>query len=269
MKITNLGKGEKNYYSLFIHLLHLKMKQFAILLIGFLIVFSSCDDEIDSSVIDYKYEYFPLTIGESIIYDVDSIIYSSLSGGGILKDSIQYELRETVADTFRDNTNRLIYEIERERRDSASMLWRLEEVLTVHQGQTQLEWTENNRKFLKILFPPKVDDTWDGNMYFDATELVPIKGEVIELFKSWESSVAELDIPMTINNFSSDSTLTIYHANSENLIELRLFKEVYAKNIGLIQQETMILDTQCITDCIGQTWEEKAEKGFILRKTIQ
>ena len=245
------------------------MKQLTILLIGILTILSSCDNEIDSFEIDYKYEYFPLSIGNSITYNVDSITYSSLSGGSILKDSASYELRETVTDTFRDNTNRLIYEIERERRDSATMPWNLEDVIAVHQSQTQLEWAENNRRFLKMLYPLQVEEAWNGNLYFDETELVPINGEVIELFKGWESNLAELDIPMTVGNFSSDSTLTIYHANAENLIELRLVKEVYAKNIGLIHQEIMILDTQCITDCIGQTWEEKAEKGFILRKTIQ
>ena len=55
------------------------------------------------------------------------------------------------------------------------------------------------------------------------------------------------------------------YSNSENVIELRFAKEQYAKNIGLIAKEYLILDTQCIEDCIGMTWEEKAEQGFILR----
>ena len=40
------------------------------------------------------------------------------------------------------------------------------------------------------------------------------------------------------------------------------------KNVGLIFKEMKILDTQCIIDCEGQPWEQKAEKGFILRMEI-
>ena len=103
---------------------------------------------------------------------------------------------------------------------------------------------------------------------FDEFELISVNGEVIEAFKGWEYLVNELDVPSSVNNFSLDSTSTISYANSENVIELRSAKEQYAKNIGLIFKEYKILDTQCISDCIGMTWEEKAEQGFILRMTM-
>ena len=248
------------------------MKQiiyFSFFIISMIVVFAACDSNIEDYQTDYKYEYFPLEMGKTLTYEVDSIVYSTSSGGDILKETASYELRETVVDTFRDNENRLVYEVERQRRDSATMDWQIQEVLKVYRGETRLEWTENNRTFLKMIFPIKAEQTWDGNMFFDETELVAIRGEVIELFKSWESQTADVDVPATVNSNSFENTTTIYQANAENLIELRFSQEQYAKDVGLIYKEVMILDTQCIEDCLDMTWEEKAEKGFILRMRIK
>lgn len=236
--------------------------------IGLLLSLIAACDETENFIVDYQYEYFPLEVGKYITYQVDSVTYSSQAGGGILIDTSSYQLREMVTDTFRDNTNRLVYEIERERRHTPSDAWEAAEVLTVVRTQTQLEWTENNRKFIKMLFPFQQDSIWNGNLFFDPSEYVAIRGEVIEMFKSWEYSVAEVDVPSTIDNFTFDSTAIISQANSENLIELRYSMEQYAKNLGLVYKEMKILDTQCIQDCEGQTWEQKAEKGFILRMTV-
>lgn len=236
----------------------------AVLLIGF----TACD-ETENFVVDFKYDYFPLEIGKYITYNVDSVTYSSALGGGIQIDSASYEWRETVVDTFRDNENNLVYEVERERRDSASQDWRLVNVLTVTQTQTRLEYVENNRRFVKMFFPLRLEDTSNVFQYFDEFELVAIRGEVIEAFKSWEYLIEDLDVPSDAGTFTFDSTATIRYANSENAIELREASERYAKGIGLIYKEMKILDTQCIEDCIGQTWEEKAEQGFILRLTLK
>jgi len=228
---------------------------------------TSCD-ETEDFIVDYQYDYFPLEIGHFVTYQVDSITYSSQAGGGIFIDTATYQLRETIVDTFRDNTNRLAYEIERQRRETPTDDWEDAEVLTVVRTSNHLEWTENNRKFLKMVFPPKQDSTWNGNLYIDVSDLVAIRGEVIELFKSWEYSFSELNVPATIDNFSFDSTATVTQSNAENLIELRYSVEQYAKDVGLIFKEMKILDTQCISDCDGQSWEQKAEKGFILRMKV-
>ena len=53
-----------------------------------------------------------------------------------------------------------------------------------------------------------------------------------------------------------------------NLIELREAIEKYARNVGLIEKQMRILDTQCIIECEGEPWEVKAEKGFILKQRI-
>lgn len=240
------------------------MKFLLLILSCLCILLVSCD-ETEDFVLDTKEAYYPLEIGKYITYSVDSIRYSSSSGGGIDVDTSTFQWQEMVVDTFRDGANRLVYEVERMRRDSASQNWQLVNVLAVTKTEDRVEWVEDNRRFVKMLFPLKLEDTSNVFQYFDEFELVSVNGEVIEAFKSWEYLVDELDIPSSVNSFSFDSTSTVSYANSENVIELRLAKEQYAKNIGLVFKEYKILDTQCISDCVGMTWEEKAEQGFILR----
>lgn len=226
----------------------------------------SCEETIENLEIDFNYEYFPLEIGKHIIYNVDSVTYSTLNDA-ILIDTATFQWRETVVDTFRDNAGRLIYEVEREQRNTLSENWQRVNVLAVYRGGDRLEWTEGNRKFLKMTYPLS-DTVWDGNMYIDESEIVAIKNEPIELFKGWSYEVVSLDAPYDINNFNFNECLIITQANVENAIELRYSREVYAENVGLIYKEMKILDTQCISDCIDQTWEEKAERGFILKMSV-
>lgn len=240
------------------------MKYWLFILSCLCIVFVSCD-ETDDFELDTKEAYFPLEIGKYITYSVDSIRYGAASGGGTNIDTSTFEWREMVVDTFRDGENRLVYEVERMRRDNPNQDWQIVNVLSITKTADRIEWVENNRRFVKMFFPLKLEDTSNVFQYFDEFELVSIGGEVIEAFKAWEYIVDELDVPSSVNSFSFDSTSTISYANSENVIELRIAREQYAKNIGLIAKEYMILDTQCITDCIGMTWEEKAEQGFVLR----
>ena len=55
------------------------------------------------------------------------------------------------------------------------------------------------------------------------------------------------------------------------LIPIRRGFEQYAPNVGLVYRELAGLDTQCggnPGDCIDIPWEQKAEKGFIVRQTL-
>jgi hypothetical protein len=234
---------------------------------SFLFLLASCD-ETENFVLDSKEAYFPLEIGKYITYSVDSIQYSTSSGGATNVVSSTFQWREMVVDTFRDAENRLVYEVERMQRTDANEDWRLVNVITVTKMADRVELVENNRRFVKMFLPLKLADTLHLFQYFNEFELVSIEGEVIEAFKGWEYLVQDLDVPSSVGSFSFDSTSTISYADSENAIEVRFVREQYAKNIGLIAKEYMILDTQCITGCIGMSWEEKAEQGFILRMTM-
>ena len=62
--------------------------------------------------------------------------------------------------------------------------------------------------------------------------------------------------------------------NQSNPFERRLVREKYAKEVGLVAREMFIFDSDYCNeepvplDCETIAWEDKAEKGFILRQVI-
>lgn len=226
----------------------------------------SCKTEEDTFEIENGDEYFPLAIGQYAIYEMDSTIYDP-NGMELVRQSIT-QLREEIVDTLRDNNQNLLYKIEQYTRTADSLPWAIQNVYTTGIIDNQAQRTEENLKFIKMTFPIRDNRSWDGNVFFDESTIVIVAGETIEMFKSWDYRIREVDLVDTIGGAVFEPVVLIEQADSDNEIELRESFEKYAPNVGLIYREIRILDTQCILDCEGQPWEEKAEKGFILKQTI-
>lgn len=242
-----------------------------IILISSFIFFISCDKTIENLNIDYGYDYYPLEVGKYIIYDVDSITYDpTVSSTSI--DTTSYQTKEEIVETSTDNEGRIVYIIHYSTRQSSIDNWTLEDVYTTVQDDYWIERTEDNFRFVKMLFPTKVDSTWDGNRYFaDDNVIITVRGETLEMFKNWSSVTTSKGDSKTIGGLNFDDILTVQHADDENLIERRFVEEQYARGVGLVEKTVMILDTQCngnLSNCIGVPWEEKAEKGFILKMVV-
>lgn len=228
--------------------------------------FFSCKNEVETIDEETKgYDYFPLEIGKNIVYLVDSIIYDTTSMGIVVTQSSSF-IKEEIVDTLRNNTNDLIYRIERFERYDQTDPWQIQEVWSSTRNDVQAERTESNLRFIKMLFPLTSNDNWDGTAHIDNTTIIPVAGEGMQIFKSWSSDVISIDEPEEIGSFSFDEVTTISHADDSNLIEYRYNIEKYAKGIGLVYRELKILDTQVINDALP--WEEKAQKGFIIKQTI-
>ncbi len=236
------------------------------------IFFQSCPSGTEADPIEFGYDYFPLEIGKYIEYDVDSIIYDIGVGNTVIKRENSIQVREEVTDSFADNEGRQVYRIERFERENETEEWRVNDVWTAAATDRQAERTEENLRFIKMVFPVS-DNTnpWDGNKYIDENLVISVAGESIFLFKNWLYQYDEIGIPIEVNGLNFDDVVEIYQAADSNFIEMRLSYERYARGIGLIEREIRILDTQCIDDCPEPewTWEEKAEKGFIVRQKIR
>lgn len=249
------------------------MKNIILILVLGLIFFASCnnDSTIEDLTIDYGYDYHPVEIGKYIIYDVDSIVFDPSINGTII-DTTSYQVKEEIVDSTIDNEGRTMFIIHYSTRDSINHAWDLESVYTTVVEESWVERTEDNLRFVKMLFPQTIDSTWDGNRLFSAEGfIVTVRGETLEMFKNWSSVAKEKSSSGTIGGLNFDDILTIHHADDENLIERRFVEEKYAAGVGLVSKTMMILDTQCdgnLSNCVDLSWEEKAEKGFILKMTV-
>jgi len=243
---------------------------FFALLIGTICFVQSCKDksEIEDFQVDFGYEYLPLEIGKYRDYKVDSTTYDIGPTGSIIVTNSTTYIRELVADTIIDNLGRPGFTIERYKKEDLEAAWEIKDIWMTIQTATQVESLEENLRFIKMIFPLKAGTVWDGNRFIDETTTVTVAGETVEIFKAWEYEVDFVGEPVAVNNEFYEDAVQIIQADNENLIELRYAKEQYVKDIGLVYKEMRILDTQCISDCEGFQWEEKAEKGFILVQSL-
>jgi len=243
----------------------------------FTIIFLACGERqtTDIAPIDTsQHAYFPLKIGKFVVYQVDSIVYDFDAGGNTVQDSSRTFSREIVADTLRDSSGELQYIIERYEQTVLSQPWVFKNAITSSQTATQAIRTEDNWRFLKLVFPMDRRSEWDGNIWIDESREIEIAGERMRPFTNWAYKVDSIDVQAIVGQFSFDSTLLVTEADDVNVIERRFSRVRYAKYIGVVWREQWILDSQYCnqvpppTDCETRPWTQKAEKGYILRQTI-
>ncbi|MEO6037675.1 MAG: hypothetical protein ABIQ93_04620, partial [Saprospiraceae bacterium] len=135
------------------------------------------------------YAYFPLQIGKYIVFAVDSIVYDFGPGGGIVQDSSHTLRREEITDTLRDLTGQLLYRIERSERPDVNAPWELRNITTAARTGSQAIRTEDNFRFLKLIFPMDKRSEWDGNLWVDQGFEIEIAGERMRPFTNWHYEV--------------------------------------------------------------------------------
>ncbi|MBK8705391.1 MAG: hypothetical protein IPN33_18700 [Saprospiraceae bacterium] len=230
--------------------------------------------EVEELSIDQGYDYQPLSVGRWWIYEVDSLVYDPAPSGTLI-DSVFFQLREEVADTFRDNNGALAYRIVRSERSNASAPWQVKSVYALTPGEQRLIRTDNNLNFIAMVFPVAAFTQWDGNAFIDDNLIIPIAGEPMALFKGWNYRYTTVDEPLNLSDLYFPKVATLVLADNENLIERRYAQEQYARGVGLVYRELQLLDTQCNVCCNGNfasceslPWEDKGETGFILRQRL-
>jgi hypothetical protein len=239
-----------------------------ILAAALLFSFHSCKSEEDTYLsLPLQADYLPLFPGKYAEYVVDSLIFDPKAP--IPSYARTVLVRELVTDTFRLTDGQLAYRIERSERPADTLPWQVTQVLSAALEENRIVIREDNLAFIRLVLPPRQGLQWDGNAFLDPATVVSVAGENLEMFKNWSYRIAEDPVAWEIDSLLRfDSVVTVSEADDENLIELRRSTARYAKGVGLVYREAWILDTQCVTDCMGMTWEEKAEKGYILRQRI-
>lgn len=238
----------------------------------------SCADRVveePSSDRTNQFAYFPLEIGRKNTYIIDSIIFLPGSGG-IIRDSSRVWLLDAVADTFRDQEGHLVFAVERwERRGpGADSAWQYKNTWFAFRTDGQAVRTEDNFRFLPLIFPMDSRSAWNGNAWIDPFSTIEVGGQTLAPFQGWTYQVDEIDIAGEIGGQNFDSLLVVTEADEDNLIERRFSRSKYARNIGLVEREVWILDSQYCNqmpsppDCATKPWLDKAEAGFVIKMTI-
>ncbi len=203
------------------------------------LVWAACNKSVDN---DRVYDeptrgFYPLQLGRSITYDVDSIIWTDFD---CKKQTKHLNMRYTVADTFTDLQGRPSYRVDVEQRASDSVAWSINQVFYVTPTKAGLETFMQNLRMEKLIFPVREGATWFGNRAIDTSDAA------FRQFGGWVYRYSSYLKPYNNGRLSFDNTVTVTSVddsvnNPETLpqayAERRFYREVYGYDVGLIYRE--------------------------------
>ena len=211
------------------------------ILCSFLLAASACHKKKTEALPDLGYSYFPVNIGYWVVYEVDSTGWNN----GV-KTHVQYQLKEIIESQFTDNTGKPAQRIERYKRylnDSIpydSLAWNMAEVWTGNLTPKTAERVEDNQRFLKLIFPPKEGDSWNGYIF--------------TAFSPWTFRYAKTDVAAT-HTFTFDSTLTVTQTGlNDPVVYSQYCEEQYARHVGLIYKS--FTDLEINPDTTGSSYTQ-------------
>lgn len=198
------------------------MKQFVA--IGCLVLgLASCKSE--NAKPEMGYEFFPASLNSWVSYQVDSVWFSEASA-----DTFQYQIKELVESEFMDDEGRPARRIERYFRLSEDQPWQIKDIWKVIVTSRKVEKVEENIRYVRLNFPVKTNQYWDGN--------------TLNTFDRWDYSYAQVGESATHNETYFHRTATVQQQGKVNLIEQERGEEIYAENVGLIYKYLLQINTQ-------------------------
>lgn len=178
----------------------------------------SCDTKTAEPIYIGK-EYFPLSSGNWIIYDVDSTVYDDFLGQVF---NFKYQVKEVQAGTFISDSGQEKMRIERFFRADSLQSWKINNVWTQYLKENKALRTEENITYVKLSFPLELNRSWNGNTY--------------NTRPSQTYRITDIHHARPFGTHTFDSTLRVLHIDFQTLISKELQYEIYGKGIGMLER---------------------------------
>jgi hypothetical protein len=186
-----------------------------------LLIAVSCKPK-PTEVEDFMYEYFPIEVGTWVTYDVIDTRYD------VQTITETYQLKEVIDSEIRDAQDRPALRIARYWRKNDNDPWDIKDIWVSTRTTSTAEKVEENVRFVKLVFPVRSYQTWDGNVYNTKPE--------------WEYFYDSIGNSRIINNIEFDETVKVVQIENFNLIQEQDAYEIYAKNVGLIYRKLIDIE---------------------------
>lgn len=191
-------------------------------------------------------EFFPLTVGKYITYSLDSTVVYENFGQTINVHS--YQVKLVVDAQVTDNLGRPAYRIIRYIRTSPANAWTPDNTFLAVPTDFTMEFIENNLRFLRMKEPIREGFSWKGNTYIDTYSL----NSNLKYMDDWDYAYDSLDVPLTINGFTLDSTVKVLQrdetigtpSNPASYSEINYAAEKYARGLGLVYKKFLHIEYQ-------------------------
>ena len=206
----------------------------------------ACDPSVDPPVGETATDYLPLQKGKFHIYDVTEIKYEL----GV-PETLAYELKTVVIDSFPNNTGGFTYVIHRSTRADSREAWTYLNTWSSYTGQTQAVTQEENTAYIKFKLPFTEGMSWNGHAYNNSGD-----------------DTYDLEQPHAVKVYNGISYQNCFTVNQNNNDDFVVFldqrKEVYARNIGLIYKE--ITQLHYCTQTEQVPWKQEVEEIDIIKR---
>ncbi len=249
-----------------------KFKTCTLSVLILLFTIAACTEERETLDFQEDYEYFPLEVGRSWVYEVDSLIFSPAVSGNKI-DSIRSFIKDTIVEQFVASNGDTMYRAERYERRTNTVPWQIATVFSMYKKEQQAFRTEQNMQLIKLVFPLQQKETWNSAVYIDPAIKITVAGNEIQLFNYWgtRATIAAIGAPLSVGQLQFNETATVTYVDRTDInIAARIAKEIYAKGVGLVKKDWQILDNEnCYTqECISLPWRQRAERGFIVTQRL-
>jgi len=212
------------------------------------IILQSCSSkEVAPSTIESGLEFYPISVGNTWIYQVDTIQYSSRFSPSLNTTVVdtfrgKYFLKEVISDSIGLQEGNPFFRIELYRSPDSTGPWTIDSVWSIQRGKDKILKTENNRPIIKLKFPLTEGSRWDGNQYNTLQDSLAI---------TWFSA-KNLNKAIAFGSNSYPSVEIIQKSDS-NCLTKSDFRETYLKGIGpAFVQKTSIIYSQEGPDPCGR-----------------
>lgn len=184
-------------------------------------------------------DYYPLTIGRYITYQMDSTVLTQFGADTMVK---HYRARDLVDAEITDGLGRKAYRVLRTISDSAGITPYVNNntFMVVPQSKDWIERVENNLRYMSLRNPIIEGFQWKGNSFIDALSI----DSPVRYLYDWDYTYQDVGKPFTVAGKTYDNTVTVLQHNEEfpdgpfdptqPYKEWDYSIEVYAKGIGLI-----------------------------------
>jgi hypothetical protein len=208
----------------------------------------ACKKETETLATASLSDYFPLEVGKTNIYRLDSTVPASFGAKLVVKS---YQAKDTIESTFTDNEGRLSYRIFRFTRDTAALQpWIFAATFTATPTSEWIEYVDNNLRFLKLHAPITDGYVWPAHSFIDTRSI----NSTVPYLDSWDYEYQNANTPYTVLNTAYDTTVTVLQHDETNPegpfdpsldLQIRTYGiEVFAKGIGLIYKEFLYWNWQ-------------------------
>lgn len=176
-------------------------------------------------------EYYPLSVGNTWTYRIDSIHFDAFAKS---IDTFHLFEKQVIVDTFRGDQNQLIYLTDILRSTDEKGNYKLVRNQSRSIIDYRAEVVDSNSRYVSLVFPIELYNTWNPNQFNTKDKE---DAEVIDMLNK-----------LDIDSNSYVDVVSILHYNQSFQTLRRQKEEKYAKNIGLIYASNIYWTKKTISD---------------------